>query len=167
MATNTERAVVATFPDRRSADAAIAALHAAGHRHTWLGVTETVDPKSFGGAGGTVGAGGERVHEVHTGMGRWIHRERDLTLYDALREHGVEEEDARAIDGSVLEGSAVVIVENADPKAVDRLVREAGGEVRGAVVERDIVPRARPGAVGEDVFVSRVRHRRTLGPGPY
>ncbi|MEA2664647.1 MAG: hypothetical protein QOI11_1591 [Candidatus Eremiobacteraeota bacterium] len=155
---------IATFPSREQAQAALDDLHRAGYRHTWLGLTETVDPNSFGGAGGTVGAGRERVREVvRNPLARWFHRDEDHTLYDVLREHGVEEEDAREIDGSVTEGDAVVIVcDVRDPAAVQDILMGHGGRIRGTIAEaRLTVPTRR-----EDVFVSRAP-TRVLGPGPY
>ncbi len=163
--TDSSTTVVATFPSRERADAAVHALHEAGYRRTWLGVTEPVDPNSFGGAGGTVGEGRERVHEVgRNPLARWFHRDEGHTLYDVLREHGVEEADARDIDGSVVEGDVVLIAgELADSAAVEKLLRAHGGTMRGSIVEQKP---PRPPSRREDVFVDRGT-TRVLGPGPY
>ncbi|HYZ15170.1 MAG TPA: hypothetical protein VE591_02165 [Candidatus Acidoferrum sp.] len=158
--------VVATYHRRIDADEAIHALHHAGYHHTWLGVTRTVDENTFGGAGGTVGAGRERVQEADDVnlIARWLRHEGDRTLYDVLRDHGVEDEDARAIDGSVVEGECVLVVEDAhDPRRVARIVRETGGTLRSEIAEPVAAPRKdapQPATrtlrtLREDVFVRR------------
>jgi hypothetical protein len=164
-------AVVATFPKRADADAAIHSLHDAGYHHTWLGRTQTVDENTFGGAGGTVGAGRERVTSDASAVVRWLRHEGDRTLYDVLLDHGVLEEDARAIDGSVVEGNCVLVVEDAkEPRRVQKILRENGGSVR-AVSEagppradaleesrREAArrhPPAPPPTVREELFVRR------------
>jgi hypothetical protein len=140
---------VAIFADRAAAGAAIAALRRAGYEHTWLGVTATVDENSFGGAGGTVGAGRERVVAADP-LARWLHHENERTLYDVLRDHGVLEEDARAIDGSVVEGSCVLVIEQVrDPAQVERIVRDSGGTLRARAVDRPAVADPLQGARSE------------------
>lgn len=159
--------VVATYHRRLDADEAIHALHHAGYHHTWLGVTRNVGENTFGGAGGTVGAGRERVQEADANLiARWLRHEGDRTLYDVLRDHGVEEEDARAIDGSVVEGDCVLVVEDAhDPRRVAKIVRETGGTLRSEIAEPVASPpqreTPRPGVrtlrtLREDVFVRRL-----------
>ena len=129
---NAPDVVVATFETRDAADAAIRDLHHAGVRRTWLGTTQAVDENSFGGAGGTVGAGRERVIPLEPAAATWF-RHADPrnaeTLYDALREHGAAEDDARRIDGTVIEGNCVLVVEDArDPRAATEIVQRHGGD---------------------------------------
>lgn len=119
---------VATFPDRPAADAALGALHDAGYRRTWLGVTTSA------------GA----VEPAAPPLARWLHHETARTLCDVLRDHGVLEDDARAIDGSVVAGECVVVVEDVDdPANVAELLHAKGG-----------VPRT-VAAVREELFVRR------------
>jgi hypothetical protein len=101
--------LVATFPIRAGADEAIRDLHRAGVRHTWLGVAKRGD-----GADVVSTESHERVEAVGIGhiIARWFHRDRDETLYDALREHGVAEAVARRIDGAVAEGHCVLVAED-------------------------------------------------------
>ena len=124
--------VVATFTAREAADAATRDLHHAGVRRTWLAVTQTVDENTFGGAGGTVGAGRERVVPLEPAAATWFRHEDPRnaeTLYDALREHGVAEEDARRIDGTVIEGNCVLVIEDArDSRAATQIVQRHGGD---------------------------------------
>jgi hypothetical protein len=140
---------VATFARRDDADTAIHALHRAGYRHTWLGVTGAVDEKG--------------VEPAAPAILRWLHRDDARTLYDVLRDHGVLEEDARAIDGSVVEGDCVLVVEDARSAArVAKIVRECGGAMRAESVEHPAEPEPVERAVEgkaptlrEDVFVRR------------
>jgi hypothetical protein len=170
--------VVATFPRRTDADAAIHALHHAGYHHTWLGRTQTVDENTFGGAGGTVGAGRERVTSDDSTILRWLHHEGERTLYDVLRDHGVLEQDARAIDGSVVEGNCVLVVEDTrDPQRVEKILRETGGSVRARSIDKPAIgdalegarreaARRHPPTVREEVFVRR-RLPPSDEPAPY
>lgn len=140
MQRNDSNVVVATFTSRTAADAAIRELHGAGVRRSWLGVTQTIDENSFGGAGGTVGAGRERVAPLEPPAARWFRSENaanSQTLYDALREHGVAEDDARRIDGTVIEGNCVLVVEDArDAREATAIVQRNGGDALIAPVER-------------------------------
>jgi truncated hemoglobin YjbI len=176
-------AIVASFTGRVQADAALRSLHAEGFRRTWLAVVETVDANAFGGAGGTVGAGRETVHEVQGGnpLTRFFRRDSNRTLYDALRDRGVDDDAAMRIDGTIVEGNCVLVVEGAnDPRCAEELVAQAGGEVLAApeplstepgplsddpmavprmiAAERDALRERRMSivpVVSEDVFVER------------
>lgn len=103
--------LVVTFPTRAIADEAIRELHQAGVRHTWLGVAKMTEPEA---SEEPQSARHERVDDLALShaVRRWFHRDRDETLYDALREHGVGEEDARRIDGGVAEGNCVLVAED-------------------------------------------------------
>jgi hypothetical protein len=104
--------LVAAFPNRACAEEATRELHHAGVRHTWLGVTKSDDNPLLRSAG--IGGGHERVEALgitHV-VARWLHREHDETLYDALREHGVAEAEARRLDGAVADGNCVLVAED-------------------------------------------------------
>jgi hypothetical protein len=109
--------IVASFPTHDAASKTARALHDDG-AHTWVGVTQS-------------GVTEKRQSPVS----RWIHRDSDRTLYDVLREHGVDEEDARLVDDTIVEGDAVLVAEGTDPLAIEREVRAHGGTVRSALVE--------------------------------
>lgn len=167
--------VVATFTSREAADAAIRDLHHGGVRRTWLGVTQVVDENSFGGAGGTVGAGRERVTPLEPAAAKWFRGEdpsNSETLYDALREHGVADDDARRIDGTVVEGNCVLVIEDArDPREATAIVQRHGGDalIADAATQNQAT---QPGAteavptLREELFVRR--HGPPKGePAPY
>ena len=175
--------IIASFTSRAQADAAVRTLHEEGFRHTWLAVVDTVDANSFGGAGGTVGAGRETVHELEGGnaLKRFFGRDSNRTLYDALRDRDVDDDVAQRIDGTVVEGNCVLVVDGAnDPRCAEELVTRAGGEViaapepllsepgtiaddpmavpRVVAAERDALRERRMSivpVVSEDVFVER------------
>jgi hypothetical protein len=96
--------LVAEFPNRACAQEAVRDLHHAGVRHTWLGEAKS-------GAGTT---GRERVEDLSLAhvVARWLRRDRDQTLYEALREHGVAESEAERIDGTVPVGDCVLVAED-------------------------------------------------------
>jgi hypothetical protein len=122
--------LVATIPMRPLADEAIRDLHHAGVRHTWLGVTKTADNEAAPVVGGIAAERHERVEPVGVGtvVGRWFHRERDETLYEALCEHGIEERLARTIDGTVAEGQFLLVAEDViDPSLAASIVLRHGG----------------------------------------
>jgi hypothetical protein len=100
--------LVATFPIRAGADEAIRDLHRAGVRHTWLGVARRGDEDVV------ATEAHERVEAVGIGhvIARWLHRDRDEALCDALCEHGVAEAIARRIDGTIAEGNCVLVAED-------------------------------------------------------
>jgi hypothetical protein len=145
-------AIVASFTGRGQADAALRSLHEEGFRRTWLAVVETVDANTFGGAGGaggTVGAGHETVHEVQGGnpLTRFFRRDSNRTLYDALRDRGVDDDAALRIDGTIVEGNCVLVVEGAnDPRCAEELVAQAGGELLAAPEPLS----AEPGPISDD-----------------
>ncbi len=93
--------LVASFPNRACADEAIRDLHHAGVRHTWLGMAKGGDT-------------GERIEDLGIAhvVARWLHHDRDETLYEALCEHGVAEAEAQRIDGSVPAGDCVLVAED-------------------------------------------------------
>jgi hypothetical protein len=95
--------LVAEFPNRACAQEAMRDLHHAGVRHTWLGVAKA----------GAI-AGRERVEDLGLAhvVARWLRRDRDQTLYEALCEHGVAEAEAQRIDGSVPAGDCVLVAED-------------------------------------------------------
>jgi hypothetical protein len=126
--------IVASFPDREPADAAVCALHDAGYRSTWLAYVEPVDPNTFGGAGGTVGAGRELVRPIgENPIRKLIRSDTKETLYDALRAQGMTDEDARNVDGRVVEGSCVLVADGAsDPLAAEEIMVQAGGSIVSA-----------------------------------
>ncbi len=96
--------LVAEFPNRACAEEAIRDLHHAGVRHTWLGVAKS--------GGGIVAR--ERVDDLSLAhvVARWLRRDRDQALYEALCEHGVAEAEAQRIDGTVPLGDCVLVAEN-------------------------------------------------------
>ena len=166
-------AIVASFSNRPQANAAMRALHDDGFRRTWLAVVDPVDAASFGGAGGTVGAGRETVREVAGGnaLQRFIRRNSNRTLYDALRDRGVDDDTARSIDGTIVEGNCVLVVDGAnDPRCAEELIGDAGGDVLAAPTPL----RTEPGTIADDpMAASRViaadrdelrRRRMTLVP---
>jgi hypothetical protein len=106
--------LVATFPIRTDAENTIRDLHRAGVRHTWLGIAKRGDGAASPRADVVSAEAHERVEAVGIGhiIARWLHRERDETLYDALREHGVAEAVARRIDGAVAEGHYILVAED-------------------------------------------------------
>jgi hypothetical protein len=126
--------IVATFSDRTPADAAICKLHDEGFRRTWLAHVEHVDPNTFGGAGGTVGAGREIVRPIgENPLVKLFRRGEKPTLYDALREHGLSDEDAKNVDGAIAEGSYILVVEGAnDPVYAEEIVVAENGAIVAA-----------------------------------
>jgi len=126
--------IVATFSDRAQADGAVCKLHDEGFRGTWLGQLEHVDPNTFGGAGGTVGAGREIVRPIgENPLVQLFRRGAKPTLYDALREHGLSDEDAKNVDGAVLEGNYILVVEGAsDPVFAEEIIVAEGGSIAAA-----------------------------------
>ncbi|HTW84685.1 MAG TPA: hypothetical protein VMD91_11500 [Candidatus Sulfotelmatobacter sp.] len=114
--------IVASFPSREAANKTAHALHRDG-MHTWIGVTHGAQTS-------------QRAAERNPIM-RWFHRDSDRTLYDVLREHGVEEEDALLVDGTIVEGDAVLVAEGMDPVEIEREVTAHGGTVRSALIEDD------------------------------
>ncbi len=96
--------LAATFPNRACADEAIRDLHRAGVRNTWLGIAKSGGPTPDH----------ERVEDVGIAhaVARWLRRDRDETLYEALCEHGVAEAQAHLIDGTVPDGDCVLVAED-------------------------------------------------------
>ena len=126
--------IVATFSDRTQADGAMCKLHDEGFRRTWLAYVEHVDPNTFGGAGGTIGAGREIVQPIgENPLVQLFRRGGKPTLYDALHEHGLSDEDAKNVDGAVVEGSYIVVVEGAnDPVCAEEIIVAEGGSITAA-----------------------------------
>ncbi|MBV8369395.1 MAG: hypothetical protein JO036_10795 [Candidatus Eremiobacteraeota bacterium] len=126
--------IVATFSDRTLVDAAVCELHGDGFRHTWLAHVEHVDPNTFGGAGGTVGAGREIVQPIgENPLVQLFRRGGKPTLYDALREHGLSDEDAKNVDGAITEGDYILVVEDAnDPVVAEEIIVNEGGSIVAA-----------------------------------
>ena len=122
--------LVATFSNQACAEEAIRDLHHAGVRHTWLGVTKSGEEPSSPRAAAGRGEAHERVDDLSVGhvIARWLHRDHDETLYEALREHGVADEEARHLDGAVAEGNTVLIVEDVlEPTAAASIAVRHGG----------------------------------------
>ena len=96
--------LVAEFPNRACAQEAIRDLHHAGVRRTWLGEAKN--------GAGTLGR--EQVEDLGIAhvVARWLRRDQQQTLYEALCEHGVAEAEARRIDGSVPAGDCVLVAED-------------------------------------------------------
>jgi hypothetical protein len=159
--------IVSSFPDRARADAAVRVLHEEGFRRTWLAA---------------IGAGREEVREIGGNpLRRWFHADSNRTLYDALRDREVDDDQAQRIDASVGAGNCVLLVEGAnDPRCAEELIERAGGEIMAApealrtapggpddpmaharvvAAERDELRQRRMGiapVVREDVFIERV-----------
>jgi predicted methyltransferase MtxX (methanogen marker protein 4) len=113
--------IVASFPSRHAASDAAHALRRTG-ASTWLGVTDA----------------GDSVRATRsTRIARWLHRDSDRTLVDVLRERGVDDDDARFIDGTMIEGDAVLVADGADGEAIAREVTARGGTVRTTVFEHE------------------------------
>jgi hypothetical protein len=156
-------AIVATFADRVQADSAICNLHDEGFRHTWLAHVEHVDPNTFGGAGGTVGAGRELVRPIgENPLVKLFRRGGKPTLYDALREHGLSDEDAKNVDGAITEGNYVLVVEDAnDPVYAEEIIVAEGGSIVAAPTPLGTEPDR------ETLRELRQQERpRVPGPGP-
>lgn len=122
--------LVATFPSRACAEEAIRDLHRAGVRHTSLGVAKSA------GEAVTPPAAATEIHERVEAVGighivaRWFRRERDETLYEALREHGVGEAAARRIDGAIADGYCLVVAEDVTaPAEAASIAMRHGGTV--------------------------------------
>lgn len=156
--------IVAVFTDREQADAAVCALHDEGFRHTWLALVEPVDPNTFGGAGGTVGAGRELVKPIgRNPLARLFRRAGELTLYDALRERGLSDEDAKNVDGSIAEGSYLLVVQDVnDPVFAEEIIVKRGGSIVAAPTPLGIEPDRETLREQREQTTTRV-----LGPGPH
>jgi hypothetical protein len=126
--------IVATFSDRTRVDGAVCKLHDDGFRHIWLAQLEHVDPNTFGGAGGTVGAGREIVQPIgENPLVQLFRRGGKPTLYDALREHGLSDENTKNVDGAITEGDYVAVVEDAnDPLVAEEIIVNEGGSIVAA-----------------------------------
>jgi len=136
--------IVASFPTREAASKTAHVLHDDG-AHIWIGVTQN-----------------GIVEKRRSPVARWFHRDSDRTLYDVLREHGVDEDDARLVDETIVDGDAVLVAEGADPLKIEREVLVHGGTVRSALVEEvthpaavDLEPKDRIEVVREEFFVRR------------
>ena len=132
-------AIVASFPSQRAASDAAHALRRKG-THTWLGLTG-------------VSEGVVRAQPANP-LARWFHRDSDRTLVDVLRERGVDADDARFIDGTMIEGDAVLVADGEDGEAIAREVAARGGTVRTTVFEED-APDADPLAGPRHVAAER------------
>ena len=125
-------AIVASFTDRARADAAVRSLHEDFFRRTWLAIVETVVATSFGGILGTWRETGRELPSGNA-LKRFLERDSDRTLYDALRDRGVDDDAALRIDGTIVGGNCVLVVEGAnDPRCAEAIVARAGGEVIAA-----------------------------------
>ncbi|HEV3138877.1 MAG TPA: hypothetical protein VGY57_00105 [Vicinamibacterales bacterium] len=57
----------------------------------------------------------------------------ERTLYDALRERGLSDEDAKNVDGAVAEGNYILVVEDAnDPVYAEEIIVSEGGSIVAA-----------------------------------
>jgi hypothetical protein len=150
-------AVVATFADRSRADKAIQALHDEGFRRTWLAVIDrtAAGPDTFSPGDGTP-------------QRRWFRKDAKQTLYDALRDRGVGDDVALALDDSCDDGDNILVAESAnDPTYAQEIVQREGGKLLSAPTplkadaappDRDALREGRKGiaaVVREDVFVCR------------
>ena len=109
-----EATVVAVFASRAEARSAIAGLHKAKYTHTWLGTTSVAEAD-----------GGDQTLTVESG-GFFAGSQ---SLVDALVSHGVTGEKARALEGRIEPGDAILTI---DPKDKDiepavQIVKEHGG----------------------------------------
>lgn len=154
--------IVASFPNRSGADAAIQAVHDEGFRQTWLAVIGSEDA----GHDGTTGAIDENSSR------RWFRGDAGQSLYDALRGRGVGDDVALQIDDTIVEGNCVLVVEGSnDPTYAEEIVGRAGGTLLSAPTpllaehDRDAL-RARRTSIApvirEDIFVCR--EPRALDP---
>lgn len=160
--TDEGNAIVASFPNRSGADAAIRAVHDEGFRHTWLAV---------------IGSGGAGHHRTagavdESSSRRWFRGDAGQSLYDALRGHGVSDDVALQIDDTIVEGNCVLVVEGSnDPTYAEEIVGSVGGALLAAPTpllaehDRDAL-RARRTSIApvirEDIFVCR--EPRALDP---
>lgn len=159
--TDAGTAIVASFPDRASADAAIRALHDQGFRRTWLAVIDrsAAGPNAFS---TTAGDSSPR---------RWFRKDAPQSLYDALRDHGVTDDDALRLDDTVDDGDCILVAESAnDPSYAQEIVANQRGTLLSAPTplltnsappDRDALRERRMSiapVVREEVFVCRDTH---------
>ena len=155
--TDAGTAVVASFTDRSRADAAIQALHGEGFRRTWLAVIDrsAAGPQAFHPGDGT-------------SQRRWFRKDAKQTLYDALRDRGVTDDDALQLDDSCDDGDTILVTESAnDPTYAQEIVQREGGKLLSAPTplkadaappDRDALRQRRQAiaaVVREDIFVCR------------
>jgi hypothetical protein len=159
-------AIVATFSERSAADAAIRALHDQSFRRTWLAVIDrsAARPDTF--------------NATRDGLQRrWVRKDSPQSLYDALRDHGVTDDDALRLDDTVDDGCCILVAESAnDPAYAQQIVASEGGALvsvptplqsNGAAPERDALRKKRTSiapVVREEVFVCS--EPRRVGSAP-
>jgi len=120
--------IAAIFTDKDDAKSAIQELHDAGFRDCWLGVT-----RGDAATGETTieSGGGSMLDSI----GRFFSGEpshgHGTALHEALTAHGLREDEARRLEGSVAPNSAIVTVdgENAPDEALD-ILEQCGGRVQ-------------------------------------
>jgi hypothetical protein len=118
--------IVAIFASRDDARRAIADVHEAGFKQTWMGVTTTDDARydtttpltdTRAADAGTTGTTEVRTAEgggFGETLARFFGAEQQRPLYDALTERGVPASDARALEYHLTAGGAVVTVKTHD-----------------------------------------------------
>lgn len=117
--------IVAVFPDGESANAVLEALHRAGFRRYWLGLTRPDTPPEGEPQIATENAGG-----LLAALGRFLGGDESEALRDALVTHGLDEAQARRLEGGIAPGNAVVLVDGEyDPALAIRILESGGGRL--------------------------------------
>lgn len=137
------RSLVALFGDGDSARQAARGLHDEGFHDIWLGVTHAATsaaaPLGMGGSTAStapVPAGNDVVVEpidesLGDKIGRFFSGESQArSLYDELRRHGVDAEQARRIEDQIPAETAVLTVDGANhPEAAATILERSGGHL--------------------------------------
>ena len=127
--------IAAIFTGRESAKDALMELHQAGFRNAWLGVTHG-DPAS-----GNVTATSESdAGGVMSSIGRFFSGEgsEEQALHQSLLAHGLDENRARRLEGTIRPGAAVVTVDGEnDPSEACNILKTNGGDIQTSSVAGD------------------------------
>ena len=121
-----ERVIAALFPSRQDARDAIKLLHKAHYTHTWLGTTSLA----------VTSAGDETIALEDASPGLFFSK-KSQSLVDALVDHGVAGEVARAIAPLITVGTAVLVLDpkDKDPREAETIIEDAGGEIASEGLE--------------------------------
>ena len=141
-----ESALAATFPSRETAHQAVQRLHDEGFHKTWIGLTKPMTDDGYG----TAAASSEPRVEEDNALARFFGGGNE-SLHEALRRHGVSDEDASRVDTSLPPDSAIITVDGSNhPELATEIISTCGGSLlssnastrmRGAYDEAIVAPR--------------------------
>lgn len=122
-----ESALAATFPDRERAHDAVQRLHDEGFHQTWIGLTKPMTDDGYG-TTSSAATGETRVEEENP-VARFFGGGNE-SLHEALRRHGVSDEDAARVDTSLPANSAILTVRGSNhPELAAQIIATCGGSL--------------------------------------